>query len=184
MVDGFTLVELILVVTILGLVASIIGGILFTTFRSANKASSVTVVRQNGEQALSQMTKQIRAAKTFGGVAGNDGVFRTACTEPNASELQYRHIKITDFSDQEIVFSCTNTVPYTITANNASLISSADVETADDGNACYFMCVQSASNVPPKIDIFFSLERAGAGSSTDQQSRQTFTTTVVPRNAL
>ena len=66
---GFTLVEVLVVMVIVLVVGSIIIGVLFAAARKSNKASSLDVVKRNGNYAIEQMAKTIRYAAKFDGVS-------------------------------------------------------------------------------------------------------------------
>src|SRR6185436_1265783 len=55
--DGFTLIEMLVVISIIVVIASIVGSILVTSFRGEHKSNSLTIIRQNGDYAISQMAK-------------------------------------------------------------------------------------------------------------------------------
>ena len=59
---GFTLVELLVAIGILGVVGGIATIILFTTLRSASKSDIMREVKQNGDYAISVMERMIRNA--------------------------------------------------------------------------------------------------------------------------
>src|SRR5947199_8257841 len=62
---GFTLIELLVVMSIFIVVGGLLVSVLFVTLRGSNKAETVSVVKQNGTFALSQMVKQIRYARSL-----------------------------------------------------------------------------------------------------------------------
>ena len=57
---GFTIIEIVVVVGILGVIAVIGTNMFFTVIRGSNKSKNLTTVKQNGEYALSVMERMIR----------------------------------------------------------------------------------------------------------------------------
>lgn len=67
--DGFTLIEILVVVGVLSIAATFVSNILVSTFQSYNKADVVNFLEQNGNYALSLMEQRLRnARKVVGGV--------------------------------------------------------------------------------------------------------------------
>src|SRR5260221_240482 len=60
---GFTLVEMLAVVSIFVIVGAIAMSILVTSFRTSQKTDIITLVQQNGNYALSQVAKTLRNAR-------------------------------------------------------------------------------------------------------------------------
>lgn len=60
--SGFTLVELLIVLTVVSLVSVIFVEIFFRTLRGGNKAQTVGVLKQNGQVAMEEMDKIIRSS--------------------------------------------------------------------------------------------------------------------------
>lgn len=60
--DGFTLVEIIIVLAIMAVLGIILTQIFFSTIRGGSKAQVLSVVKQNGQAALEAMDKTIRNA--------------------------------------------------------------------------------------------------------------------------
>ncbi|MBI4084652.1 MAG: prepilin-type N-terminal cleavage/methylation domain-containing protein [Candidatus Levybacteria bacterium] len=173
---GFTLIEVLIVMAVAATVGTVVFSIIFTTIRSYNKANSVTLVRQNGDNAISQMARLIRSGKTFDGVGTGDDTFITTCPQ-TTSAPPYSQVKLTSFDGTSIVLSCE---AETITLNGASLINTAEVALGE--NPCYFACTQAAPADAPRIDINFSLVRRDANGVIDKQTKLDFHTSVIPRN--
>ncbi len=167
---GYTLVELLAVILILVSVGGIITAIITASLRGSNRSTNVNEVRQDGNFALTQMARAIRYAKSFEGVKTNGGTFTKDCTvtlppagTPTPTPIPYKHIKIIGFDGGETTFSCQDGSadnPKTVSSisaglNSVNLISSGKV-TITSGS-CYFICNQQNSNLPPTIDINFTL---------------------------
>ncbi len=173
---GFTLIELMVVVSVLVIAGGIALGTLFSALRGATKSQSVTSVRQNGNSAISQMTKMLRDAKRFEGVSIDGTNYVTSCAVSG-----YKAIKITNFDNGITTFKCDTS---TISSNSASLLDTSSVTLA----SCQFTCNQSSVIDTPHIGIIFSLSNfAPTGmiplfENTASASAVTFQTSVVLRN--
>jgi prepilin-type N-terminal cleavage/methylation domain-containing protein len=173
---GYTLVELLIVMFILGTVGTIALSIFVTSLRGGNKSTSVNDIRQNGNYAISQMSKMISYAQVFEGVCKssddctNPANFTTTCTDQGQS---YSQIKIMSFDGGETIFSC---VGNTISSNSASLTNVSDMLVT----SCNFSCTRSSAAVSPTIDVIFTLQ--SRGNLAENNAKITFETSITPRN--
>lgn len=166
---GFTLVELLVVMTILITVGGVIISILFISFRGSSKAAVVTTVKQNGNFALSQMVKSIRYAKSLEVPAPS------MCTGSTNSPT----LTITSLSDNgQITYSCPTDMNDPITSNSASLIDTSAVAVT----YCSFTCTQSSVSEPPRVTIQFTLTSKSQGGVLEGQSTIPFQSSVIMRN--
>lgn len=164
---GYTLVELLAVILVLVSVGGIIIAIVTTSFRGGNRSINVNQVRQEGNFALTQMSRTIRYAKSFDGVSvdGSASSYTTNCIvtippppTPTPAPIKYKHLRITSFDGGVITFSCKDgglDDPNHISSNSADLISTAKVSLVED--SCYFTCNQGSTVLSPIIDINFTL---------------------------
>ncbi len=177
---GFTLIEVLVVMALSAVVGTIVFSIVFTTLRSYNKANSVTLVRQNGDNAISQMSRLIRSGKSFQGVGTGDETFTTICPQRGPAP-RYSEVKLTSFDNTDIVLSCKND---TITLNDVSLINTTEVALGEGEESCFFACTQSTPSDAPRIDISFTLFRKDANNVIDTHTKLDFHTSVIPRNII
>lgn len=70
MKKGFTLLELLMVVSLLGLVLITVTGLLGNIFSGSGKSRALQAVKQNGQFALSTMERTARRAKTLTACSG------------------------------------------------------------------------------------------------------------------
>ncbi|MBI2430427.1 MAG: type II secretion system protein [Candidatus Levybacteria bacterium] len=171
MKKGFTLIELLVVMILLLTVGTIIGVILFTSLRGTNKTNTITVVRQNGNFAISQMVKTIRNAKRFEGVSDDGTNYTTDCLEESSGGF----VKIITPQDDQVIFSCNNL---------SNLIDESAVSVV--GDSCYFICSQDGALSPPTIKINFTLSQYQQQGSTllpEKTAIIPFETSVTLRNA-
>lgn len=189
--NGYTLIELLAVIIIIVVVGSIIVGILTYSLRGGNRSSNVEDLRQNGNYALSQMTKMIAYAKTFEGVStgaldGNGNmIYDTNCIPtnppaptPTPTPTQYSYIKILSFDGGETVFSCDSGLTPTISSNSASMLDTTLVTVS----FCSFTCTQTNLTFPPTININFTLSKKNSGSFSESNFSIPFNTSVTLRN--
>ena len=169
---GFTLIELLVVMVIILAVGTIIGVILFSALRGTNKTNTITVVRQNGNYAISQMVKTIRNAKSFDS---------TNC----AQGTQYQSVRVTSPTEGQIVFSCdASTISSTSNGTTSSLLDTI-TSVSLDANSCYFTCTQNSSTDTQTIGIHFSLSQYQASGSIvlpEKKAQIPFETSVSLRN--
>lgn len=164
---GFTLVEMLAVMVVFLAVGSIVVGILVATLRTSNKTDVLTLVKQNGNYALSQIAKTIRDAR---GLTSPYPCYPT----PQVSQS----ITVVDPGDNQIIYSCQNN---TIASNSASLLDTSTVKTL----TCSFTCTQQSTGGLPFITVAFSLVQQNTSSFIEQQasiSGVPFQTSIVIRN--
>lgn len=161
---GFSLVELLIAVAIMLIVGTIVTSVLFVALRTNRKSETTLLTKQNGEFALSQMTRAIRFAKQLDNP--------TSCITP----VTQSSITITSFLDGgQTTFSCSGS---TIASNGASLIDT----TAVTASACSFVCSQTSSSQPPTITIQFTLNARTTSSFVETTATAPFKTSVTMRN--
>lgn len=70
---GFTLVELLIVTSILGVLGLIIASTLTNVFRGQNKVNTISQIKQNGQTAMDQIERLVRFSEKV--VCGGSGIF-------------------------------------------------------------------------------------------------------------
>lgn len=136
---GFTLIEILTVISILVVIGTICVSIITITFRGTKKTDLLNFARQNGDSALSQMVKSIRFASSLN--------YPTACT-PTTTTSYITVTSLTD--DQQTTYSCANS---TISSNSASLFDTTSLTVS----SCSFVCSQPSTTVSPIITIQYTL---------------------------
>lgn len=161
---GFTLVELLTVIGILSVIGSIVVSVVFISLSGAKKSDTVEILRQNGDNTLSQMVKSIRYAKSLDSPA--------SCVVPTSTSS----ITVTSLeSNAQTTYSCSGT---TIASNGASLLNTNVVTT----QSCRFTCSQTSLQTPPTITIDFTLIPVGAGNLVETKATVPFQSSVTLRN--
>ncbi|PIT89377.1 MAG: hypothetical protein COU27_00580 [Candidatus Levybacteria bacterium CG10_big_fil_rev_8_21_14_0_10_36_7] len=152
---GYTLIELLTVISILIILFSIIGGILHSSLRGSSKAKITTAVAQNGNYALSIISNIIISSKAVTKVGGVDVADCTASPSGQTITLSRADGGVS-------VLSCTND---TISSNSASLIDTTSVRVDSTSiSNCYFYCNQIAGDpyAVPIVGFGFTLQEKSA----------------------
>jgi prepilin-type N-terminal cleavage/methylation domain-containing protein len=176
---GFTLLELLISMTILLTVGSLVFSVLIISIRSTTKVNNTQLVRQNGNDVITQLSRMVQFSQSFNGVSTDGTTYTTACQAPIAGgKLQtYEYVQITNFDDGVTTFSCSAN-PSTIASNSASLIDTNNYTIS----SCKFTCTQVTPESPQTIGISFTLGKKNATSFLDNPTPIEFTTSVTLRN--
>lgn len=84
--SGFSLVEVLIGLTLLGVIMATVNVLLFTSLRGARKAEAVGVTKSEGAYALNAMAQVVRYAVDISCVSGT----RLDVTRPDGEQLTYR----------------------------------------------------------------------------------------------
>lgn len=182
---GFTLVELLVVVTVLITVGIVSVQIITSSLRGTNKTNLIDTVRQNGNYAISQMAKAIQYSEEFLGLSPDDsaGSYTRVCPSspddpPVPVNTSYKYIKIKPFNEEIIAYGC-GIAGDAITSNGSPLINTSSVKVSD----CSISCTQAGVVDTPIITVFFKLEPKNPGTLFEQFLLPiTFQTSVTMRN--
>lgn len=192
---GYTLIELLAVMVVLIVVGAVVGQILFSVLRGTNKANTLADVNQNGNYAISQISKMVRNAQSFGGVSTDNVTYTADCVEPPSPTPlpHYTYLQVTAFDGGTTTFACPPSPipspPYvpTISSNSASLLdtNAVEIDTSSPNSACYFTCSQDSFSGSTNIGIYFALKQFSNTTITPVEEKTasvTFQTSVVLRN--
>lgn len=134
--NGYTLIELMIVVVAFSVIALIASETIIVTVRSAYKADAVTKVRQNIDYAFDSMERQIRGAKSI----------TSAC-----DGTSYQSITILDQNSNPVTFSCNNInsngAVSSIASSSASLTSNISI------SFCSFVCTKGTGSTPTSVTM-------------------------------
>ncbi len=167
---GFTLVEVIVVIGIFVILSTILLSILITVIRGTKKSDSILAVKQDGEHAIDQITRNLRFAKAL--VYPNPiGGGAPECSNVG---LTVDHITVTQINSSQNTFTCMP--PNNITMDSTSLTNSAITVV----NSCNFICTQNTGG-PPTIGISFNLSKKNPNGLEDKTSIP-FQSSVTLRN--
>ncbi len=162
--NGFTLVEILVVSGISIILLTVIISILVIVMRGAKKSDSVVIVRQNGEQAMTQMVRTMRFAKSLDDPC--------PLTDPSS-------VIITVVDDTQYTFTCPTDFTSTnyIDMNGVNLTNSTTVLVT----ACSFVCTQQAGG-SPTIGISFTLSKVNSSGVPEGDAVIPFQSSVTLRN--
>lgn len=170
---GFTLVEMLAVIIVFIIIGSIMLSILITSFRTSHKTDTLSLVRENGNYAITQMAKTIRDARGL--------VSPFPCVTPAIVSS----ITVLTPDHDQVTYDCTappSPTPATIASNSATILDTSAVAVG----SCSFTCTQASKSELPIITINFALHQPGAtpsGAFGEQSiSDLSFRTSVVMRN--
>lgn len=154
---GFSLVEILVVISIFAVIGILSTRSLFLTLRGAKKSDSLVSVRENINNALSVMERQIRNSE------------KITCPS-SGTTLSYISLEGVSTS-----FSCTTGTSGYIASGSARL-TSEDISII----SCSIDCSQSNLNVPPLITISITAE--DNTSTSVEKGSITTETKIVGRN--
>ncbi len=155
--SGFTLIEMIVVVSILGLIAVITSGFLLVSLTATSKAEVVKEVRQNGNYALSVMEGMILNSRGVG------------CSSPD-------RISVTDANGNLTTFRCQDNKISSVSAQTVYL-TSPNVTVSN----CQFTCGDNPG-LPIKVHLKFTVQKGGGDARPAEKASLDFETEVMPRN--
>jgi len=158
---GLTLIEVLVMVTILALMGVVATGIFFTVLRTSTRTNTETKVKQKGQFALSVMEKMIRGARSI----ENASSF--------CDDTEQTAITIGSYDGGTTEFLCGEDQ---ISSNSAILVSGLTVDCSQ-----FVRCV-FGENAVPKVIVNFTLSTGTATSLPFQKSTENFQTTVSLRN--
>ncbi|MEN9407160.1 MAG: hypothetical protein RLZZ455_376 [Candidatus Parcubacteria bacterium] len=161
--------------------------------RGTNRSSAEADVRQNGNLALTQMSRMIRNAKIFNGVSV-DGAsnYTTTCyvpsSDPTPTPQVYKSVKVTSFDGGVSTLSCPAVGETVLTSTSATFATPFPLTDANRvivaPSSCYFTCTQESVTDAPAIGISFTVESLRGSGAIGQSVEQLFQTVVLPRNYL
>ncbi len=183
---GFTIIEFLIVIVVIGSIGLVIVGILTSALRGTNKTNIVNTVRQNGNQALIQMTRMIEYSRRFDGVSVDGAIYALNCMQapvpaptPTPTPTQYKYLKIIAFDGGQITYSCTSG---SIASNSASIIDKNSVKLVT--GKCWFTCIQERVTSNHIIGIKFQLIQKAENAYVENTASIPFETSVTFRNLI
>ncbi len=172
---GYTIVELLAVVTILVTVTGIIAALITQTLRGSSKTNITNQVAQVGNYVTSVISNSIISAENVIAVTVN-GRPVTDCTKnPSGSSIE---LFISE-KGGTILYACGGG---TISSNSASLIDTSRLKI--DTSTCYFTCSQASNDpyTPPIITFGFILTQNSDDALFENRETAPFSTSVLMRN--
>lgn len=173
---GFTLIEILTSITVLVAVGAIMTGVISSVLRGANKTSNIEVIRENGNYAISQISKNIQFAKVFDGFSTDNTSYVTSCVNPT-NPTEYEYVKVTLHDDSQVMYRCESNGRFT--TNGTSVVNTASVSFS----SCSITCTQKKSSDVPIVGINFELEPLNSSVLVENSTPPIpFETSVTVRN--
>jgi type II secretory pathway pseudopilin PulG len=165
---GFTLIEFLIVFGILGVIGAVVLSVLFVTLRVSKKSDLLVRLKQSGNSVMSQVSRNIRYAKSLD--------YPDSCV----GGVSTSYVTVTSLTDGEkITFSCiSSSSGFVIASNGAALIDTATIY----ASTCAFYCSQPSLSDPPSINFNFRLHSIGSNSLVETRASLPFQTSVILRN--
>lgn len=168
---GYTIIELLAVISILVIISGVISGILYSALRGSGKTRITTDISQNGNYAMSVISNIIIDSAS---VTQIDGVDISDCTaSPSGSSITLKRL---DGSYTSL--SCSGA---TIASNSASLINTNEVQIEE--GSCVFSCMQGSldSYSVPVVGVTFTIRDKDSGTF-ESQGSAVFNNSISLRN--
>lgn len=147
-IKGFTLMELMVTVGILGMIIVTIMGMFFRSFRGGTKADTIMTLDQNAQMSLSILERFVRNAQSVS-VGGGD------CPATSDS------LTVESWDGRSTVFSLENGQ----LASNGAVISGEAVVISD----LVFECVRT-QGIPDQVMVRFNAVRTDAGGGAETEA--------------
>ncbi len=166
---GYTIIELLAVVSILVIISGIISGILYSTLRGTGKTRINTEISQNGAYALSVFTNSVVDS---GSVTQINDVDIDDCTaSPSGTSITLKRL-----DGSATNFACSDN---TISKDGVSVVNNNIVSITN----CSFTCRQKSDDPYsiPSVDISFTISQK-SGNFVELTGTSTFNTSVSMRN--
>lgn len=175
---GFTLLEILISVSIAGAMGLVIAQVFFATSRTNTKTELLKDVKQNGEFAVGIMERMIRNALTVSSTCSPTGTTLPSIDIVNANGDTTTFGCLADGAAMRIASdSATGTTEY-LTSSNMTL---GGASCADVDNSLSFVCT-STTDGPTSVTVSFSLSQIGVPTDQIDQASVLFQTTATPRN--
>lgn len=161
-IRGFSLIEIMVVITIFAVLGIIVTSSVILTLAGAKKSESLIRVRDNLNYSLSVIERNIRNANSV----------------PDCSDTGSNIISYLDQNGALASFSCITNGTDSYFASGSSRLTSNSIKIVDCSSV--FKCTPSAANTPPLVEINVTVR--DASSSGVQSSEVTAQTQIYLRN--
>lgn len=180
-VHGFTLLETLIAITIVGSVGVLITQVFFTTTRVNTKTELLKEVKQNGQFALDVMSRTMRNATKVNSVCASGGtqLSEIQIINPNGDMTTYGCQYDSSQSVSRIASSSASSgVSDFLTSQGVTL---GGVSCVDAAMSLAFVCT-TPPDAPAVINITFTLAQKGTPVDQFEKASQRFSTSVTLRN--
>lgn len=168
---GFTLVELLIVVFVMSIIATVGGDVLISTMRSSNKANIINEINQNANFVVSTIESVMRNGKQVSCIACTSGVGKELYIIDQYNQSNYFCITAANTVLRSSKLDCVAD-PTTSSLTNTNLISGVTVDNT-------LSSFSVSSSTPPLVTITLKITQgSGASSRIDYQAGSTFTKSI------
>lgn len=163
--NGFSLIEILVVMSIFVVIAVIANQVFFSTLRGGSKSEATTLVKQEGNYALSVIERGLQGSQSI----------TTACSSPAVSVSRIDYLDNTGTASS---FSCESspTPPYIASGSARLTTDRVTIVT----NSCKFYCFKESGVAT--VSAQFTLKRYGTGLTAREQTQLDFKTRILLRN--
>ncbi len=182
---GYTLIELLAVISILLVVSGVIVGILYSTLRGSNKTKITAEMTQNGSYALSVISSNVQNSRSV--VAIGDEIIPDDIEDCVVKVESTESITLRKTDDSRTTFACLEVDGeddvYALMQDGVPIIDTSKIQVK--AGSCSFTCDQSAGDLYayPIIGISFILQDKNAIAS-ESRGESLFETSVSLNNYL
>ncbi len=178
--SGFTLLEILVTISVMGIIGILISQVFFTTTRANTKIELLKDIKQNGQFAMDTMTRMIRAATDINSTCATTGTQGSSLqiTNPNGQVTTFGCVLDNTSGATRIASSSATTSEY-LTSQNVSL---GGTSCSGDPNMTLIFTCTSFADQPARVKINYVLNQLGSPSDSYQTAKQAFETTVSMRN--
>lgn len=171
---GFTLIEMLVSIAIIITSTTVVVAILASSFRGVAKSTLSEDIRQNGNGALTRLSRLIQFSGGLKETSLNGVEFFPVCRR----DEEYISIKVKSGVNL-LTLSCKNN-DISIDDGTGPVSLLDDKRVTVEPGSCIFTCIQDNGLVPPAIGISFELKQNTSGS--ESNTPELFSTTVKMRN--
>lgn len=175
---GFTLLEILISLSIAGIMGILLAQVFFTTARTNGKAEVLKDVKQNGEFALGIMERMVRNALEVNSSCLSGGATLQSIEIHNPDGGTTTFGCIVDNSVTRIASISADGQTQFLTSRNVTIGGNS---CSDADNSLSFVC-SPVVDAPSNVTVSFILTEAKNSTSETESARASFKTTVAPRN--
>ena len=168
--NGFTLIEILASIGVLSIVGVLLTQVFVTTTRTNTKTEVSQEVKQNGDYAISVMSRMLQNAYEI----------TSTCEAIGTTDSQ---ISFDNKDGSSVTFSCDNTGPTIRIASNSAFLTNDTVTLvgADCTAALTIVCTKLPDE-RERVKILFTLAQTSSAPESYTQNSESFQATVLLRN--
>lgn len=176
--QGFTLLEILISISIAASVGILLAQVFFTTVRTNTKTELLKDVKQNGEYAVGIMERMIRSALRVQSTCTTTGstLLSIQIVNPNGDTTTFGCL--VDGTVTRIASTSSTAVTEYLTSSNVTI---GGASCSDAENSLSFVCT-SYPDQASRVTVSFSLSEIGTPPDKRDQASVEFQTSTAPRN--